>query len=125
MNTTITQNQANIGQARRQEYIRPHYEVQSSEQEHTVRVLLPGVAKDRTTITLEKSTLMVEAQRSDHWSDKGRLLHREIPTADYRLRLQLNVRIDESAIAASHNDGVLNITLPVAEEAKPRTIAIQ
>lgn len=125
MSTTITQQQPSSVQARRQEFMRPHYQVDSTEHEHQVHVYLPGVAKDQTTITLEKNTLVVEAQRLDHSGGKGRVLHREIPTGDYRLRLQLNVRINESGIKAHHHEGILTITLPVAEEAKPRTIAIQ
>ncbi|MFP4540835.1 MAG: Hsp20/alpha crystallin family protein [Opitutales bacterium] len=111
-------------EARRQEFIRPYYEVEGDEHAYEVRVFLPGVPREQANITLEKDTLTVEASRVPHAAEGWRPQHREIATADYRLRLQLNLRVDEANIAASSQDGVLTIKLPVAEEAKPRSIAI-
>lgn len=127
MNTEISKQTANAtpATARRQEFVRPHYQVDGNDQAYEVRVFLPGVTKDQANITLDQNTLLVEASRTPHWQEGWRPVHREIPTADYRLRLQLNLRVDESGITANTKDGVLTIQLPVAEEAKPRTIAVQ
>lgn len=126
MNTHLTKTETTTpATARRQEYVRPHYEVSGDEHASEVRVYLPGVPRDQATITLERDTLVVEAQRRSHAKDTWRPLHREIPAADYRLRLQLNLRVDEAGITASSRDGILTIKLPVAEEAKPRSIQIQ
>ncbi|MCD8481797.1 MAG: Hsp20/alpha crystallin family protein [Verrucomicrobia bacterium] len=122
--TTLTTERTLPTETERKEYMRPRYEVSSSDHEHRVRVYLPGVPREQASITLESNTLIVEGMRADHWTQKGRALHREIPASDYRLRLQLNVRIDDSNISANHTDGVLTITLPVAEAAKPRSITI-
>lgn len=112
-------------QDRRRETMRPHYTVDEAEHSYRIRVDLPGVTKDAAAITLEKQTLTVEATRMPLMREGWRLLHREIPSADYKLRLQLNVRVDEAKIRASSDNGVLTIELPMAEEAKPRTITIQ
>lgn len=110
---------------RPQEFLRPYYEVTGDRDTYQVHVYLPGVAKDGATITLEKDNLLVEATRQPHWQEGWRPVHREIPAADFRLRLQLNMAVDEDRISATSHDGVLTINLPVAEEAKPRTIAIE
>ena len=126
MNTEISKEQGALPTtARRQDYIRPYYEVEGNEHAYEVRVFLPGVPRDQATITLEKNTLVVEANRRTHWKEAWRSIHREIPTADYRLRLQLNVMVDEAGIKAASRDGILTIKLPVAEEAKPRSIKVQ
>lgn len=106
-------------------YLRPHYEVSGDEHAYEVRVYLPGVPRDRATVSLDRESLTVEASRRPHAEKGWRPVHREIPAADYRLRLQLNVRIAEDQISAETRDGVLFIRLPVAEEAKPRTIEVR
>jgi len=125
MNTEVSKKEEGAAQVRRQDYIQPYYQVETNDSAFDVRVYLPGVARDQATVSLDKDTLIVEAHRTRHWDERSRVVHREIPTADYRLHLQLNVHIDENKISATSKDGVLTIHLPVAEEAKPRTIAIQ
>lgn len=124
MSTDIVKTDSN-NQLRSQEYVRPHYEVDGDEHAYEVRVFLPGVPRNQSTVTLERDSLTVEASRQPHTKDGWRSIHREIPTADYRLQLQLNVRINEDKISAETKDGVISIRLPVAEEAKPRTIKIK
>ena len=125
MSTELSKHEAPLSKLRKHEYVRPYYEITDLEHAYEVSVHLPGVDKDRSTVTLEKDTLIVEAERSPHWKEGWKPIHREIPKADYRLRLQLNIIVDESKISAKSQDGILKIHLPVAEEAKPRTIKIK
>jgi len=111
-------------QARRVQYLRPHYEIAQDKEAYTVKVYLPGVSKEGVNVTVDKDTLSVEAQRSKLGADGWKPRYREIPEADYRLRLDLNVPVDSDNISAKTEQGVLTITLPVAEEAKPRRISI-
>ena len=106
-------------------YVRPYYEVAQVESAYEVKVYLPGVAHKDASITLDKNSLSVEAERNAHGENHGQFVHREIPDAAYRLQLELNVPVDADKINASSKDGILTIHLPVAEEAKPKKIAIQ
>jgi len=105
-------------------YLRPHYEVAQGKDAYTVRVYVPGASKDNVSITVDQDTLSIEAARKDVAPENWRARYREIPTADYRLRLNLNVPVDAENISAKTENGVLSITLPVAEAAKPRQIAV-
>lgn len=113
------------GQAQRQRFVKPRYEVETSKDAYLVRVYAPGASKESVNITLEKDTLSISAHRVNHFREGWKAISREIVDADYRLQLQLNAAIDENKIQAKLENGVLNVTLPVAEEAKPRQIAIK
>lgn len=106
-------------------YQRPYYEVVRGDAAYDVNIYLPGVENDEASITVDKNTITVEAERSPHWKDRGRFVQREIPNTAYRLRLELNVPVDSEKIVAKSKNGILTIHLPVAEEAKPKKIAIQ
>jgi HSP20 family protein len=125
MNTEISKQEAPLSKVRQQRYIRPYYEIDDLEHAYEVKVHLPGVGRDKASVTLDKDTLVVEADRTPHWNESLRAIHREIPDADYRLRLQLNVLVDGGKISAKSKDGILTIYLPVSDEAKPRTISVK
>lgn len=113
-------------QPRQQRFIKPAYEVeQQADGGFLVRVLAPGASRDSVEVTHERGTLSISARRAPHAREGWRALAREISDADFRLQLQLNVEIDPARISARLEDGVLVVSLPVAEQAKPRVIAIE
>lgn len=123
--TQVTQTQAQApAEAHRVQYLRPHYQIGQDKHAYTVTVTLPGVPKNGVSITVDQDTLTIEGRRAgvgqNHWQAR----YREIPQADYRLRLDLNVPVDADQISANQASGVLTVTLPVAEAAKPRQIAV-
>ncbi|TVP78620.1 MAG: Hsp20/alpha crystallin family protein [Puniceicoccaceae bacterium] len=103
---------------------RPHYTVSESAEVFHVKVSLPGVNREGIDISLEKDTLTVVGTRSQNVPDTWRPLRRELSTADYRLSLRLNVPVNESEIKAQIEDGILDLSLPKADEVKPRKIQI-
>jgi HSP20 family protein len=103
----------------------PYYEVAQDEAGFDVKVNLPGVAKGASKIYLQDGLLTVEGVRSRKESSHWRLLRGESSTDDFRLRLRLNVDVNEEGITAESKNGVLNIRLPIAEAVKPRNIKIE
>jgi HSP20 family molecular chaperone IbpA len=96
------------------------------ETEHALMVLLemPGVEKGNVDINIEDDVLDVEG-RIDFSQYQGlRPIYAEYPVGHYRRSFSLSNRIDQHRIGAEMSDGVLTITLPKAEESKPRRIAI-
>jgi HSP20 family molecular chaperone IbpA len=113
-----------VGQAQPQRYRRPHYEVNSDKNGYDVLVFMPGVNRKGATVTVEKGTLTVEGQPVHELPEAWRPLHRELTNHAFRLQLRLNVEVDEDAIVATSEEGILKVRLPIAEAAKPRVISI-
>ena len=112
-------------QGTRQSWQRPRYEVKPGKDAYELRVHLPGVPRDQAEVTIEKDQLLVIGRRANLRPDGGKPVHQELVLNDFRLQLQLNVKIDTDQISARSEAGVLTVSLPVAEESKPRTIAVE
>ena len=104
--------------------LNPRYAVTSNDQAYVVRVELPGVAKDAVKIDADKGVLTLQAARKNAVPETWKALHRELNDLGYTLRLKLNTQVDEDKLSAQFADGVLTLTWPVREAAKPRRIEV-
>lgn len=104
---------------------KPRYAVTGNTEAYEVRVEMPGVPKTGVKIDFEGNVLTVHGQRTAAAPDTWKALHRELSTFNYQLRLRLNAPVDEEKVKASMEGGILTLTLPVKETAKPRRIEIQ
>jgi HSP20 family protein len=85
---------------------------------------LPGVPLEAVDLTVERDQLTVSAERSQARREGEEWLVNERPTGRYHRQLLLGDNLDTDRIDANLHDGVLEITIPVAEQAKPRKVAI-
>ena len=85
---------------------------------------LPGVDPSSIDIDVEDRTLTVRAQRSAPEEEGAQWLSRERPTGTFARQLSLGRGLALDRIEADYRDGVLSLTIPVAEEAKPRKISV-
>ncbi|WP_343599732.1 Hsp20/alpha crystallin family protein [Mycobacterium sp.] len=86
---------------------------------------LPGITPESIDITVERDSLTVRAERP-HPGDEGRdWLAAERPHGVFSRQLFLGDQLQTDKISAEYHDGVLRLHVPVAEQAKPRKIAIQ
>lgn len=86
---------------------------------------LPGVDPDSIDIDIEENTLTVRAERkATVTSEDTEWLTRERSTGTYARQLSLGNGVALDQIEANFNDGVLTITLPIAEQAKPRKVTV-
>ena len=86
---------------------------------------LPGVDPDAIDIDIEENTLTVRAERkATVTSEDTEWLTRERSTGTYARQLSLGNGVALDQIEANYNDGVLTITLPIAEQAKPRKVTV-
>lgn len=107
-----------------QTVLKPRFQVQSNAQAYEVRVELPGVSKENVRISLDENLLSITAQRKPAKADGWKTLYSELSNLNYALELKVNVPVDESTLTAKLEDGVLLLTLPIKEAAKPRVIAV-
>lgn len=89
------------------------------------RIDMPGVDPESIDVDVEDRTLTVRAQRESEIADKDvKWLTRERTTGTYARQLTLGNRVALDRISADYSDGVLTLTIPVAEEARPRKIPV-
>lgn len=104
--------------------LRPRYEVEETDAAYGITVFLPGVSKPGLEITDEEGELRIAGKRAA-WLPAGVVaLHRESSDAAYELVLAHDNTVDTGRIVAELTDGILKLSLPKAESAKPRKIAI-
>ena len=88
-----------------------------------VELDLPGVNTDSLDLDVERNVLTVRAERPG--LDQSReMLAAERPRGVFSRQLFLGDNLDTDKIDASYHDGVLRLTIPIAEKAKPRRIQI-
>ena len=90
----------------------------------TVELDLPGVEASSIDLTVEKNVLTVHARRDRGAIDGVEYLIGERPHGAFSRQLFLGENLDTDRIDARYVDGVLSITLPVAERAKPRKVQV-
>ena len=89
-----------------------------------VHLDLPGVDPASIDLTVEKNVLTVRAERHGVEGDGLEWLANERPQGSFARQLFLGEGLDADRIEAGYDQGVLTITVPVAEAAKPRKVEI-
>jgi HSP20 family protein len=85
---------------------------------------LPGVDPGSVDVDVDNGTLTVSAQRTAASSDAVQWLTNERLFGSYRRQLSLGEGVDTARISATYENGVLTVTIPLAERAKPRKIDV-
>ena len=91
-----------------------------------VRMDLPGVRPDDVEVTLQENVLVINGKRSFPYdAEKVRFLRRGTFYGDFTQRVQLGKGLDVEKISARYDNGVLELTIPYAEEVQPRKVSIE
>ncbi len=91
-----------------------------------VKVEMPGVKKSDIVITIDDDTLNIKAEVETKKEDKNEdYLYMERNYSSFARSISLPTKIEEGKISASLKDGILEITLPKAEEVKPKKIKVE
>jgi len=89
-----------------------------------VQIDVPGVDPSSIDLTIEKDVLTVSAERTASLGDGAQVLASERPQGTFRRQLFVGEALDVEHVEASYDHGVLTVTIPVAEQAKPRKVEI-
>lgn len=85
---------------------------------------LPGVDPEAIDVTVERDTLTVSASRKFERAEGDEVLAGERPQGTFTRRVLLGQTLDTDRLEASYDHGVLTVTIPVAEQAQPRKVAV-
>jgi len=87
-------------------------------------VELPGMGKEDVEISLHDGTLMISGERKSEASDGEKAERTERYFGRFRRSITLPTRVDANKVSATYQDGILTVTLPKAEEPKPKQIPV-
>jgi HSP20 family protein len=85
---------------------------------------LPGIDASSISLTVEQNVLTVRAERVPVRADGAEMIVAERPYGTFTRQVFLGETLDPDKIAADYAAGVLTLTIPVHEAAKPRSIQI-
>lgn len=92
----------------------------------TVAAELPGVTKDKVHITFSDGVLTLKGENEAPAKYQEMVtVRKERSEGEFEKTVRIPTKINPDGINAQYNNGVLTITLPKAEEAKPKSIAIE
>jgi HSP20 family protein len=104
-------------------FITPPASVSETADGYTLELEMPGVSKDCLEISVENNELSIVGRRSTP-AIEGTLIHRESRPHNYRRSFEIDTSINSGKIVARMNQGIVTLTLPKAEEVKPRKITV-
>ena len=104
----------------------PAMDVTERENEYVIRMDMPGVNREDIDITLAEGVLTVSGEVKRQHEEKAgdRLIREERCYGKLSRSVRLGSHIDDKKVSANYKDGVLELTLPKAEEMKPKKITV-
>lgn len=108
-----------------QAFVVPPVDIFEDENAITLLADLPGVTRENLGVRVDGDSLTLEAKAGTQGPDHLELVYGEANVPQYRRQFTLSRELDASRIEAQLRDGVLRLTIPKAEEARPRRIEVQ
>ena len=104
----------------------PNMDITERENDYVIHCEMPGVKKESVDITLADGTLTVSGETNSYREQKDgeRVIRHERSWGKFTRSIRLGTQINDKGVKANYKDGILELTLPKAEEVKPKKIAI-
>ena len=104
----------------------PAVDISERKDAYVVTAEVPGVKPEDLDVTLEDGLLTIQGERHAEEETSDRQYHRvERRYGGFRRSITLPSQVKTDAIEASYSDGVLQVTVPKADEAKPKKITVR
>lgn len=110
------------GTRTQERYVSPPVDIYETPAGLVVMADLPGITHEHVDVRVDNHTLTIRAQAVH--AQQAEPLYREYELVNYFRQFELSDKVDADKIRADLKHGVLTLTLPKAEEAKPRKIAV-
>ena len=101
-------------------------DVTENENNFTIKASVPGINPDDIDITLSDNVLTIKGEfKEEHNVEEEKYHLRERRYGSFGRSVTLPVMVNAEAVEANYSDGVLTLTVPKAEEVKPKRISIK
>ncbi len=113
------------GSGRGGEWVPPVDIYETADKALVIKAELPEMKREAIAVTVEHGTLTISGERALP-ADVRRQDYRRVerPHGRFSRRFALPPSVDAAKVEADYRDGVLNVRLPLREEAKPRTVPV-
>lgn len=103
----------------------PALDVHEDKDKFTVSLELPGLKREDINVHLEDGSLIISGERKEEVVNESTQVHRrERFYGKFSRALTLPTAVSADKVKAAYKDGILTVTLPKAEEAKPKQIDV-
>ena len=103
----------------------PALDVQEDADNFSIRVELPGLKREDIAVSLQDGALVISGERKSEKVEDGVEVHRqERYYGKFQRALTLPAPVAADKVKAQYKDGILTVTLPKTEEAKPKQIDV-
>jgi HSP20 family protein len=104
----------------------PAVDIREQNDAYLVEVELPGLSKDDVKITMENNILTIQGEKKQEKEEKRGDYHRtERVYGSFQRSFTLPSSVKNDKIEAQYKNGILTVTLPKVEEAKPKAIEVK
>jgi HSP20 family protein len=104
----------------------PRSNLAETEKGFEITVELPGMKPEEFNIEFRNGELWITGEKKEEKEEKGKTFHRvERHFGEFRRVFTLPAAVNEEMVEANYKEGVLHVTVPKAEEAKPKRIAVK
>jgi HSP20 family protein len=90
-----------------------------------LRFDVPGIDPESIEVTVDRGVLSVSVKREEERVETDKFFVRERTFGTFTRRLALSKNLNADAVEAAYNNGVLEVRIPVLEEAKPRKVEVR
>jgi HSP20 family protein len=90
-----------------------------------LRFDVPGIDPDSIEVTVDRGVLTVSVKRQEEHTENDKFFVHERSMGTFTRRLYLSKNLNADAVEAAYNNGVLEVRIPVLEQAKPRKVEVR
>jgi len=90
-----------------------------------LRFDVPGIDPQSLEVTVDRGVLSVSAERQEERAENDKFFVRERTMGTFTRRLYLSKNLNADAVEAAYHNGVLEVRIPVLEQAKPRKVEVR
>jgi HSP20 family protein len=102
----------------------PSLDVAETDDNFVVSVDLPGVPEKDIDITVANNVLTIRGEKKSEKEEKGTYYRKETWSGSFQRTISLPSTVDADQVEANMKNGVLEVSLPKREEAKPKRISV-